>query len=138
MEVRSEGMAKVGEPIQMSVYGFSTDKEIVGYDMLLGVDTDVFTVASVTSKAPGYQIFDFDKGTYRSITGIKDLQATETTQFNDTQLIVVELIPKRAGSSVITVLATKGQEKTQFVYEEGTEVRSVTPQIGSVQLEIEE
>lgn len=138
MEVKSPETAKVGEPIQVAIHGFSADKEIVGYDMLLGVDTEVFTVVSVTSKAPGFQIFDFDKTTYHSVTGIKDLQTTANTQFNDAELVVVELMPIRAGKSVVTVLSTNGQEKSQFVYEDGDEIRSVVPQIGSVQLEIEE
>ena len=138
MEVTSTGVTKKGQPVQITVQAFSAGKEIVGYDMLLGIDTEVFTVVSVTSKAPGFQIFDFDKGAYRSVTGIKDLQAAEKTQFNNTQLVVVELMPKRSGKSVITILSTKGQEKSQFVYEEGAEVRSVVPQIGSLELEIGE
>lgn len=138
MEVKSTTTVQVGQPVQITVHGFSADKEVVGYDMLLGIDTEAFSVVSVTSKAPGFQIFDFDKGIYRSVTGIKDLQATEKTLFNNTELVIVELMPKRAGKSVVTILSTKGQEKSQFVYEEGAEVRSVVPQIGSVELEIGE
>ncbi|MDA1316863.1 MAG: hypothetical protein O3B87_02445 [bacterium] len=138
MEVKTPGpaTATVGKPIEISVHGFSADKDIVGYDMLLGIDTEVFDIVSVTSKAPGFQIFDFDKGSFHPVTGIKDLQATESTVFNDTVLITVELLPKQAGKSVVTILSSKDQEKSQYVYEEGADVRSIVPQIGSVELEI--
>jgi len=86
-------------------------------------------VISVSSKSDAFQIFSFDKGTHSSVTGIKNIQVTEPTIFDETPLVSIILRPKMKGEGLLTVTSTKDKEKTQFV---DNEVNVIIPQIGSV------
>jgi len=130
IEVRGgEADAMVGKDYEVTVYGYSGGKDITGYDMLLGVDHEMFDVISVSSKSDAFQIFSFDKGTHSSVTGIKNIQVTEPTIFDETPLVSIILRPKMKGEGLLTVTSTKDKEKTQFV---DNEVNVIIPQIGSI------
>jgi len=62
------------------------------------------------------------------VTGIKNLQSQDPTLFNDTPLVKVVIKPKTTGEGVVTVLSTKGQERTQLV---DKDVVIIEPQVGS-------
>ena len=120
--------AAVGEEVAVTIYAFSGGKDITGYDLLIGIDPTQYEVVNITSELPSFQIQTFDRGMYHAVTGIKNLQAQDPTLFNDTALVKVVLKPKTSGESVITVLATKCQERTQLV---DKDVIIIEPQVGS-------
>lgn len=134
VEVRvDQKNVSLGEEVKVILYGFSGGKDISGYDILIGLDPEVFEVVSIISELPGFQIFQFDKGMYYSVTGIKDIQKKDPTVFEDTPLISVILKPKQKGEHVVTLLSSKDKEQTQFV---DNDVQVLKPQIGSVFLTV--
>lgn len=120
--------AAVGEEIAVTVHAFSGGKDITGYDLLIGIDPAQFEVVSITSELPSFQIQAFDQGMYRAVTGIKNLQSQDATIFNDTPLVKVVVKSKTTEDGVITVLSSKGQERTQLV---DKDVVIIEPQVGS-------
>ncbi|QQS43284.1 hypothetical protein IPM65_03925 [Candidatus Roizmanbacteria bacterium] len=130
VEVKApEQEATVGQEVELTVNAFSGGKDITGYDLLIGIDPSQYEVVSITSELPSFQIQAFDRGMYRAVTGIKNLQSQDPTLFNDTPLVKVVLEPKTTGEGVVTVLTTKGQERTQLV---DKDVVIIEPQVGSV------
>jgi len=119
----------VGEDVRVTLYGFSKGKDIVGYDVLVGIDPEAFEVVSVTSDISEYIIKDFDKGMFYSVTGIKNPQVNDPTVFDETALLTFVLKAKQKGENVVTILSSKGNEQTKFV---DNDVKVQTPQIGSV------
>ncbi len=120
--------ATVGEAVEVTIHAFSGGKDITGYDLLIGIDPAQYDILSITSELPSFQIQTFDRGMYHAVTGIKNLQAQDPTLFNDTPLVKVVLRPKTTGEGVVTILATKGQERTQLV---DKDVIIIEPQVGS-------
>lgn len=129
VEVKApESDASVGEAVEVTVNAYSAGKDITGYDLLIGIDPNQYDIMSITSELESFQIQAFDRGMYQAVTGIKNLQAQDPTLFNDTPLVKVVLKPKTTGEGVITVLSTKGQERTQLV---DKDVVIIEPQVGS-------
>jgi len=120
--------ASVGQEVAVTINAFSGGKDITGYDLLIGIDPAQFEVVSITSELPSFQIQTFDRGMYHAVTGIKNLQSQDPTLFNDTPLVKVVIKPKTTGEGVVTVLSTKGQERTQLV---DKDVVIIEPQVGS-------
>lgn len=124
----------VGEEVTVTLYGFSGGKDITGYDVLIGIDPEMFEVVSIETASPVFQIFQFDKGLYYSVTGIKDVQVQDATIFDDTALVNVVLKAKQKGENVVTILTSKDKEQTKFV---DNDVQVLTPQIGSMFVTVE-
>jgi hypothetical protein len=124
----------VNDTITLSINGFSKGKDITGYDILLPIDTSMFEVVRITSTKPGFSIFEFDKGTHRTITGIKDVGTKDVTAFDSTPLVSVVLKAKKQGTSTIAVSEADGNEKTQFV---DSEVNVLIPQKGGLQIVVQ-
>lgn len=123
----------MNENITLKISGFSQGKDITGYDLVLPIDTTMFEVVSTTSVMPGFSIFEFDKGSYRTVTGIKDVGVQDVTAFDNTALVEIVLKPKKQGTSTIG-FSEQGKEKTQFV---DSEVNVIVPQGGSLQVEVQ-
>lgn len=129
IEVRSpDADASVGQEVTVTINAFSGGKDITGYDLLIGIDPAQYEVISITSELPSFQLQTFDRGMYHAVTGIKNLQSQEATLFDDTPLVKVVVKPKTTGEGVVTVLSTKGQERTQLV---DKDVVIIEPQVGS-------
>jgi len=129
IEVKPESdKFSVGKESTIYITGNSSGKDITGYDLLIGIDKSYFDIVSIESQIEGFNIFHFDRELYQSITGIKAPEDKETTPFADTKIVKVVVLPKMKGESLITVLGSKDQEKTQFV---DSDVNVISPQIGS-------
>jgi|GEM_PF-1923529 len=119
----------LGEEFKVSVTAFSGGRDINGYDILLGVDPEQFEVVSVQPATTDFQIQSFDRGMYHAITGYKNLQVKTPTVLEDTAVLLITLKPKVKGQLLVTVLAKKDQEKTQFI---DKDVNVIEPQVGSM------
>ncbi len=134
VEVKApESAARTGEEVTVYIHAFSGGKDITGYDLLVGIDPAQFEVVNITSELPTFQIRAFDRGMYHAVTGIKDLQAQDPTVFNDTPVLKVVLKPITSGEGVVTVLSTKGQERTQLI---DADVVIMEPQVGSAFIKV--
>lgn len=123
----------LNETVTLTVTGSSEGKDITGYDLLLTIDKDMFELQSVSTAIPGFTVFPFDNGSYIAITAIKDIGEDAPTIFDETDMLTVELKPKKKGTGVISVALENDKEKTQLV---DVDVQPITPQIGSAQVEI--
>lgn len=118
-----------GDTVIVKVFASTGDKDITGYDILLGKDPAEYEIVSVTTDLPNFIIKDFDRGSYHAVTGIKDLQSKEPTLLADTAILTVTLKRKVQGQGVLTILPNQGPEKTQFV---DVTITVIEPQVGSV------
>ena len=131
IELKSDEAEKatVGQEVTILVQAFSGERDVTGYDVLFGVDPAQFEVVSIVSELPDFKIQSFNRQTYHSVTGIKDLQAKGKTLFNGNAILKLVVKPLKAGQGVVSIMSTKGMEKTQFV---DSEVEVMEPQVGSV------
>jgi len=131
IELKAEGAetARVGQEIMISVQGFTGQRDVTGYDVLFGIDPAQFEVVSITSELPDFKVQSFNRDTYHSVTGIKDLQSKDKTLLSGNSILKLIIKPLKAGQGVVSIMSTKGMEKTQFV---DSEVEVMEPQVGSV------
>lgn len=128
VEVQAPQTVSVGEEAVVTFQASSGGKDISGYDVLIGIDPQQFEVLNVTSATPDFQIQTFERGMYHAVTGYKNLQVTAPTIFENTALLTMTVRPKMKGRHVITVLATKDNERTQMI---DKDVVILEPQVGS-------
>ncbi|MFA9289372.1 MAG: hypothetical protein ACEQSA_05865 [Weeksellaceae bacterium] len=126
--------AVVGQDLTLDVVASSTGKDITGYDVLIYIDRTMFDIVSVTSDLPNFSIYQFDKKTHLTVTGIKDLQDRTQSIFDNTILLKVVVRPKQVGSGTVSLYKSEGKEKTQLV---DAQVTVIEPQIGSSQISIQ-
>ncbi len=122
------------ETVTLTINGYTEGRDITGYDVLLTLDTDIFELQSVSTAIPGFTVFPFDNDGYIAITAIKDIGENEPTILDGTEMLTVELKPKKKGTGVISIALENDKEKTQFV---DVNVEVLVPQIGSAQVEIQ-
>lgn len=121
------------ENVVLTVKGFSEGKDITGYDLLVTLDPEMFELVAVSTAIPGFTVFPFDNGEYVAITSIKDIGAEEPSILDNTDMLTIELKPKKKGTGIVSIALENDKEKTQLV---DAEVQVVIPQIGSAQVEI--
>lgn len=119
--------------VQLKVKGFSEGRDISGYDLLITLDPEIFELESVSTSIPGFTVFPFDNGQYIAITAIKDLGQNEPTILNETDMLTIELKPKKKGTGVVSVALENEKEKTQLV---DVDVQVLIPQVGSAEVQI--
>lgn len=134
LEMRSlKSSVNSGEEFTIGVYGFSGGRDVVGFDILIGIDQNAFEVKSITSQLSDYIVRDFNRESYFSITGIKNPQKNDVTILDNTALLTVVLKAKQKGESMVTLLASEGNERTKYV---DNNVAILTPQLGSVLINV--
>ncbi|MBP9690782.1 hypothetical protein KBD81_01740 [Candidatus Woesebacteria bacterium] len=134
IEIQAPESAAVGQEVEVTVNAFSGSKDISGYDMLLGIDPMQWEVVSIRSASPDFQIQQFDRGMYHSVTAYKNLEIKTPTVFENTPILNLTLKAKNTGEQLVTVMGANGQEKTQFI---DKDVTVIEPQVGSTFISVQ-
>lgn len=121
------------ENVVMTVKGFSEGRDITGYDLLVTIDPEMFELVGVSTAIPGFTVFPFDNIHYIAITAIKDIGVDEPTILENTDMLTIELKPKKKGTGIVSVALENEKEKSQLV---DADVQVLVPQIGSAQVQI--
>lgn len=125
---------QVGQEAQIIVSGFSDGTNIDGYDVLLSYDADELEVVEVESLIPSFNIQQFIRGSFVSVTGYKRPDVDEVTAFDETPLLQYTVVAKEAGETELSILPAKGPETSKFV---DPEVNQIYPQPETVTLQIQ-
>ncbi len=123
-----------GETFSVELQSFSGGRDVTGYDILFSYDRDQFELVSVTSALSQYQVYQYERGSYITITGIKKLEENNPIVFDQTKLVKIEMRAKKEGAGTISILSESGKEKTQFV---DSQVNPYVPQSGKLIVEME-
>ncbi len=110
------GPYKVGQPITLYAVADSEGKDIVSFDVLLGYDKTAFSLVSVSSPLPGFQIIRPKNPAedHLSMTVIKSLQVQTPSIFTNTKVLQFVFSPKKIGAYNLSILQKSGKEKTDF------------------------
>lgn len=133
--LRFEGpaAARVGEEITVRAYADSQGADINGYDLLLAYDSSKFKIVRVESAKKTFKVYTYDRGSYYSITGIKDLNDTSATPFTpDKPLLTFVLRGVEPGVHFLEVIPSRGKETSKFV---DADVTVIKPQLQPIRLE---
>lgn len=125
--------ATVGQEVVVQIKANSQGSDVNGYDLLIPYDQNAFEIIEATSAREEFQIYQFDRGDYFSITGIKLLTVTDPTPFADDAIINLRIRPKMKGNLYLEVAPEIGRETSKFV---DNEVRIIKPQFQPIKLEI--
>jgi hypothetical protein len=124
---------QVGQEVTVSVNANSQGADINGYDLLFAYDKDLFEIVDAKSALDTFQIYQFDRGEYYAITGIKLLNVKEATPFAGGSILEMKIKPKKAGTIYLEVIPERGKETSKFV---DKDVKIVKPQLQPIKLEI--
>jgi hypothetical protein len=130
----AETVVPVNQEIKLMIKANSQGVDVSGYDLLIPYDKNMFKIKGAVSKQEAFQIYQFDRGDYYSITGIKLLNVTDPTPFADSDIIELTIVPKQKGALYIEVISEKGKETSKFV---DSEVKVIKPQFQPIKLEIQ-
>lgn len=130
----AETGAPANQEMKVVIKANSQGADVNGYDLLIPYDKNMFEIKDAVSKQEAFQIYQFDRGDYYSITGIKLLNVTDATPFADSDIIELTIVPKQKGPLYIEVVAEKGKETSKFV---DNEVQIIKPQFQPIKLEIQ-
>ena len=123
----------VDETFTVQLKANSQGADVNGYDLLLPYDKASMEIVSVKSTLPTFQIYQFDRGSYYSITGIKLLSAKGPTVFNNDPILEFTLKGKKKGTYYVEIMPERGKEVSKFV---DKDVKIIKPQFQPVMVEI--
>ena len=124
----------VDKALDVDIVASSDQKSIVGYDAVVKFEEGAVEIISAKSLLPDFDAFPLKKSDYYVVTGTKKLGSQEPTILDNTTILRLTLMPKKAGILVLTLAETLGLEKSQMVDEES---KILTPQLGEMTLEIQ-
>lgn len=127
--------ATVGEPVEVALEANSKGADVNGYDLLIPYDKTSFEITNVVSLKDSFEVYPKDREDYYSVTGIKLLNETDPTPFENEPIIQFEIVPKQAGELYIDVMAERGKETTKFV---DANVQLIKPQIKPIKITVTE
>jgi hypothetical protein len=104
----------VNQPIEIKINGNFPDKDIVGFDLVIGYDDINLDFVKAESLLAGFQIFSFKKEGMIRITAVKSPNATAPTVFNNTAFISISFLPKKIGNYQLEIIDKKDIFETFF------------------------
>lgn len=125
--------ASVGEEIEVPIAANLQDADINGYDLLFDYSSRGFEIIDVTTALDTFEIFQFDRGEYYSVTGIKMLSVEEPVTLNNQEIIKMKVVGKEPGTYYIEALPSVGAQKSQFVQ---SDVTTIEPQLQPIKIVI--
>jgi hypothetical protein len=124
----------IDETFTIQLKADSQGADVNGYDLLLPYDKSSLEIVSVKSLLPTFQIYQFDRTSYYSITGIKLLSAKGATVFNKEPILEFTLKGKKKGVYSVEIMPERGKEMSKFV---DKDVKIIKPQFQPVIVEIQ-
>lgn len=124
---------QVGQTFNLVVGAFSEDSDIVGFDVLISYDQDVFTTGKATTPLRAFQIFSKEHDDYQSFTGALTPEG-EAVNFSSNDIMTVPLTAKQKGKYTFTILPSISNETTKLVESETTKV--FAPEVTSLQITV--
>lgn len=124
----------VGQPITIAVVAHSQGADIYGYDIQFKVNPEQFEISEAVSLLENFDLTQYNRGEYYSITAIKDLNDNQPFLFDSTPIVSITVVPKVAGTLTLEVLHEVKGETTKFT---DKNVTVIDPQIQPLQLEIQ-
>jgi hypothetical protein len=138
LSVDKESPVAAGDEIKVTVSAFSEGENVDAYDVLLSYDADLLEVVEVRSLSENFQVRDFIRSNFVSVTGYKPLSVEEESSFDETPILEYTIKAKASGNAEVLVLDKKAVETTKFSY--GTadgNVSVMNPQVDVVTVSIE-
>lgn len=123
----------VNEEFAVLVNGYSDGANIDGYDVLFSYDPEKVEVLAVESLVEGFNIQEFIRNNFVSVTGYKRLDVDAETPFDNTPLLRITLAARDTGEIELGVLPAKGPETSKFT---DADVNVIKPQVKPLMLEI--
>jgi len=123
----------VTDYLKFEVMASSQQRDIVGYDVLIGLEGGAFEIIKVESDLANFNLFKMEKENRLTITGAKKLNATAESLFLETKVLTLTLKPLKSGKFSFKLLSEIGKEKTQLV-DTGSNV--YFPKVNNIEIEI--
>lgn len=94
--------------------GNSSGKNIVGYDIVLNYDPQVFEFVRAESLLNSFKVHAFDKNDYLILTGVRSL-SSEPVPLTDTKMISLVFKAKISGPQNLSPVRLFENDKTDFI-----------------------
>lgn len=107
--------------------------DVVGYDILLGYDTQAFELIQADSQIADFQIYKNSSPGKLTLTGAKKISSSNSNLWSGQKIVELILRPQKTGSFTFNILGQAGKEKTQLV---DTQSKVYYPKLDQVQVEI--
>jgi len=106
----------VNTPIEITFTASSDNEKIVGYDVVLSYDTTSFQRGEIQNNDETFKVFTYEREGRVLVSAVKDLQAIETSAWEDHSLFTYTFTPQKKGTFTFS-LKPFGQETSKLVNE---------------------
>lgn len=101
--------------LSVNVLADSNNNKVLGFDVIVGRDSDAYDVVAVESLLPEFTVLKFVKDDKFTITGILKPSITKTVIFKNTPIAKITLKPKKSGQLALTVLESESSETSKIM-----------------------
>lgn len=108
---------QLNEEITLKIVGDNFNKPVTAYDILLGLDKEIFQLISVNDLTNIFSIIKFSTKDHLTITAVKKQSVTSSVVFVNKEILLIKLKPLKKGRFSIKILSSIDKEKTQLVDE---------------------
>ena len=117
----------------VDIIASSEDKLIVGYDVITLFNQDEFEILTATSLLDDFDTYPVKKRDHYIVTGVKKLEATERSIFEQTPILRLTLKPIKKGNLTLKIASNLDKERSQIVDEETT---VLFPEVSELTIEV--
>ena len=106
---------KVGDMVEINLFGDSNGKNIVGYDVVIYYDSLAFDFKRGLSSLSDYNIFTYKKGHFFTITGLKTLQSAPSPMTKANKLATLTFEATKTGQFEFSLKTSNDKDKTDLI-----------------------
>lgn len=119
------------ELVEVEILADSSDKEIVGYDLVISYNPEKLKFIKGESLLDSFKIYSFVEKNYVNLTGIKELNNNFPIKFKNSSLVKLIFTSKVKGETEIA-LVKKIDKKETFFVDEKTE--KIYPKLSTLKI----
>ena len=106
---------KLGQTFSIVILANSNNKNITGFDALVGYDKTAFEFINAVGVKEDFKVLAFDNNDWVTLNGSRKIQYNQPVSFSNTELIEISFKPLKAGQFNFNIIENQSNEKTQMV-----------------------
>ncbi len=125
---------KLGQAFSVVILANSDNKNITGFDALVGYDKTALEFVKATEIKEDFKVLAFNNSDWITINGSRKIQYNQPVVFNNTELVEISFKPLKTGQVDLDIIENKGSEKTQMV---DVDSKIIYPRASSLTVEVQ-
>lgn len=132
--LKESARPKLGQAFSLVILADSNNKNITGFDALVGYDKTAFEFVNAVGIKEDFKALTFNNSDWITINGSRRIQYNQPVAFSNSELVEINFKPLKTGQFDFSIIESKGNEKTQMV---DTDSKIIYPKASSLMVEVQ-